>query len=146
MLSPEGASQFKAPEENFESFRVVTDDELKDFSRIDFEVLLGPGFTNEFMGNKLSMYPRKKIVDGWNDYLEIEGNNQEIPPIDEGWLIELFRKIPGLDDTNYMFPIFVQYLQSYYSNQGLLDEVVTPERVQHFFNYMEGMHSQARIL
>ncbi len=124
------------PEGRSDGETVLLDPETRTFKGIDFSTSLGEGFDGEFFEGKLEMYSTKEYVDAWNDFLSLDSEELSDRKIERDWLDSLLNKLSGYDSAKMMFPVFIQYLQSGHKNKSISGDHVTPERMQHFYNYL----------
>ncbi len=113
------------------------DHETRTFEGIDFSTSLGKDFNSEFFEGKLEMYSTKEYVDSWNDFIALGHEDLDVLKVEHDWLYALFTKLSGYDSAKMMFPVFIQSLQSHCKNKNLPVELVTPERMQQFYDYMQ---------
>lgn len=104
----------------------------------DFSMTLGEGFDNEFFADKLQTFPHKKMYEGWNSFLETEEDTELAKRTIETSVFEsIFNKLMGMkSDAPMLFPVFIQGIQSYYKENSIPYDHVTPERMERFYEHM----------
>ena len=103
-----------------------------------FEAMLGPGFDKEFFADKLQTFPQRKMFEGWNAFLLAENEDLHDRVIEFGTLTTLIDTVTRQNTVPLMFPVFVQGVQSYNKSEGVPIDHITPERMQRFYECMEG--------
>lgn len=105
--------------------------------QVDFSMLLGEGFDNEYFMDKTRTFPYGQMYAGWNEFLNFEDDAElKDRSIEVGTIKRILDTLSGTSNSPLMFPVFIQGLQSYYKSEGIPDDHVTPERMQQFYYMM----------